>query len=123
MESIHWCTYPYFMALFLSQYPRIIRKAKRLAHLREVNRSYANALIAPPIIFVTIITRAHVHLFVQGFYFILIYKRGAVVEWSEQLDYGTESRRKVVSSRQGFAMRRLENSLCRPSSEWVPFSN
>ena len=23
----------------------------------------------------------------------------------------------------GFAMRRLENSLCRPSSKWVPFSN
>ena len=48
--------------------------------------------------------------------------RGAVVEWLEQLDYGAESRLKVVSSRLGFAMRRLENSLCRPSSEWVPFS-
>ena len=50
-------------------------------------------------------------------------RRSAVVEWFEQLDYGAESRRKVVSSRLGFAMRRLENSLCRPSSEWVPFSN
>ena len=38
--------------------------------------------------------------------------RGAVVEWLEQLDYGTESRRKVVSSRLGFTMLRLENSLC-----------
>ena len=30
---------------------------------------------------------------------------------------------KVVTSRLGFAMRRLENSLCPTSSEWVPFSN
>ena len=50
-------------------------------------------------------------------------KRGAVVEWLEQLEYGAESRRKVVSSRLGFAMRQLENSLCQPSSEWEPFSN
>ena len=28
-----------------------------------------------------------------------------------------------VSSRLGFAMRRLENSLCQPNSKWVPFSN
>ena len=28
-----------------------------------------------------------------------------------------------MSSRFGFAMRRLENSLCQPSSKWVPFSN
>ena len=35
-----------------------------------------------------------------------------MVEWLERLDYGTESRRKVVSSRLGFALRRLENSLC-----------
>ena len=28
-----------------------------------------------------------------------------------------------VSSRTGFAMRRLENSLCQPSSILVPFSN
>ena len=34
----------------------------------------------------------------------------------ERLDYDAESRRKVVSSRLGFAMRRLENSLCQPSS-------
>ena len=46
-----------------------------------------------------------------------------MVEWLERLDYGAESRRKVVSSRLDFAMRRLENSLCQPSSEWVPFSN
>ena len=34
-----------------------------------------------------------------------------MVEWLEWLDYGAESHRKVVSSRPGFAMRRLENSL------------
>ena len=34
-----------------------------------------------------------------------------MVEWLERLDKGVESRRKVVSSRLGFAMRRLENSL------------
>ena len=28
-----------------------------------------------------------------------------MVEWLEQLDYGAESRRNVVSSRLGFAMR------------------
>ena len=28
-----------------------------------------------------------------------------------------------ASSRLCLAMRRLENSLCRPSSKWVPFSN
>ena len=32
-----------------------------------------------------------------------------------------QSHRKVASSRLGFAMRRLENSLCHPSSKWVPF--
>ena len=47
--------------------------------------------------------------------------RGAVVEWYEQLDYGAESRRKVVGLRPGFAMRRLENCLCQPSNVWVPF--
>ena len=34
-----------------------------------------------------------------------------MVEWLERLDYGAESRRKVVSSRLGFATRRLENSV------------
>ena len=34
-----------------------------------------------------------------------------MAEWLEQLDYGAENRRKVVSSRLGFAMRRLESSL------------
>ena len=34
-----------------------------------------------------------------------------MVEWLERLGYGAESRRKVVSSRLGFAMRRLENSV------------
>ena len=29
----------------------------------------------------------------------------------ERLDYGAESRRKIMSLRLGFAMRRLENSL------------
>ena len=46
-----------------------------------------------------------------------------MIEFLEQLDYGAASRRKVVSSRLGFAMRQLENSLCRPSSEWIPFVN
>ena len=45
-----------------------------------------------------------------------------VVEWLERLGYGAKSRRKVVSSRAGFAMLRLENSLCPLSSKWVPFS-
>ena len=40
-----------------------------------------------------------------------------------RLDYGAESHRKVVSLRLGFTMRRLQNSLCQPSSEWVPFLN
>ena len=44
-----------------------------------------------------------------------------MVEWLYWLDYGAESRHKVVSSGLGFAMRQLENSLCQPSSEWVPF--
>ena len=34
-----------------------------------------------------------------------------VVEWLERLDYGAESRRKVVSSGLGFAMRRLKETL------------
>ena len=46
-----------------------------------------------------------------------------MVECFERQDYGTKSRSKVVSSRLGFAMRRLENSPCQRSSEWVPFSN
>ena len=46
-----------------------------------------------------------------------------MVEWLEWLDYGADSLPKVVSSRLGFAMRRSENSLCQPSSEWVPFLN
>ena len=49
-------------------------------------------------------------------------KRGAVVEWLEWLGYGAESRRKVVSSRRGFAIRLLENFLCQPSSKLVTFS-
>ena len=57
------------------------------------------------------------------FSFSQCYHRGAVVEWLVRLGYGAESRRKVVSSRLGFAMRRLKNSLCQPSSKWVPFSN
>ena len=44
-----------------------------------------------------------------------------MVEWVERLDYGAESRRKVVSSRLGFTMRRLENSLCPPNRKWVLF--
>ena len=36
-----------------------------------------------------------------------------MVEWFEQLDHGAESRRNVVRSRLGFAVRRLENSVDR----------
>ena len=43
-----------------------------------------------------------------------------MVEWLDRLDYAAESRRKVVSSRLGFAMRRLENSV---NPEVEPFSN
>ena len=49
-------------------------------------------------------------------------KRGVIVKWLELLN-GAGTRHKVVSSRLGFAMRQLENSLCQPSSKWVPFSN
>ena len=35
-----------------------------------------------------------------------------MVEWLEQLDYGVESRRKVVNLRLGLDMQGLENSLC-----------
>ena len=34
-----------------------------------------------------------------------------MVKWLERLDYGAESRHKVVSSRLGFAMLQLENSV------------
>ena len=50
-------------------------------------------------------------------------KRGVLVKWLEQLDYSAESCLKVVNSRLGFVMLGLENSLCQPSSQWVPFSN
>ena len=46
-----------------------------------------------------------------------------MVEWLEWLGYDGESRRKDVSSRLGFAMPRLENSLCQPGSKLVSFSN
>ena len=49
--------------------------------------------------------------------------RGAVVEWLEWLGYCAESHRKVASSRLTVAIRRLEKSLCQPSSKWVPSSN
>ena len=50
-------------------------------------------------------------------------QRGAVAEWLEWLGYCAESHRKVVSSQLTVAIRQLENSLCQPSSKWVPFSN
>ena len=53
----------------------------------------------------------------------LITQRGTMLEWIERLEYDAESCHKVVSSRLGFSMQQLENSLCQPSSEWVPFSN
>ena len=34
-----------------------------------------------------------------------------MAEWLDVLGYGAESRRKVVSSRLGLALRRLENNL------------
>ena len=43
--------------------------------------------------------------------YIIVLERGTVVECLKQLGYGAESRRKFVSSRLGFAMRQLENSL------------
>ena len=43
--------------------------------------------------------------------YIFFLEKCVVVEWFERLDYGAESRRKVVSLRLGFAMRRLENSV------------
>ena len=49
--------------------------------------------------------------------------RGAVVEWLQRLGCDAESRRQVVSSRLGLALRRPENSLSKPSSKSVPFSN
>ena len=44
-----------------------------------------------------------------------------MVEWLERLKYDAESHRKVVSLSLGSAIQRLENSLCQPSSKWVPF--
>ena len=44
-----------------------------------------------------------------------------IVKWLEWLDHGAESRHKVVNLRLGFIM--LENSLCQPSTKWVPFLN
>ena len=59
----------------------------------------------------------------KSYFRVKYQERGFVVKWLERLDYGAESHHKVVGSRLGFAMRRLENSLCQPTSEWVPFSN
>ena len=42
---------------------------------------------------------------------LVAFQIGAMVKWSEQLDYGAESHRKVVTSRLGFTVQRLENSL------------
>ena len=36
---------------------------------------------------------------------------------------GSDMVQEVVSRLQGLAMRQLENSLCLPSSKWVPVSN
>ena len=38
-----------------------------------------------------------------------------MVKWLERLDYGAESRRKVVSPRLGFAMRLLETLYVNPA--------
>ena len=47
----------------------------------------------------------------------------AVAEWLERLGYAAESRRKVVSSRLGFAMRRLKTLSVNPAVNWHLFSN
>ena len=41
--------------------------------------------------------------------------RGAVVEWSKRLGYGGDSRRKVVSSNPGFAIRQQETFSVSPA--------
>ena len=46
-----------------------------------------------------------------------------MIEWLERIGYGAESSRKVVSSRLGFAIRRLENSLYQHRGKKVYFSN
>ena len=48
--------------------------------------------------------RQYINFFKLQNFDTLDMKREAV-EWLEQLDYGAESRRKVMSSRLGFAMR------------------
>ena len=42
-----------------------------------------------------------------------------MVRWLDWLGYRAESHQKVVSLRLGFTIRRLENSVCQPSSKWV----
>ena len=53
----------------------------------------------------------------------LNHRKGALVEWLERLCCSAKSCWNVVSLRLGFATRRLENTLCQPSSIRVPFSN
>ena len=75
-------------------------------------------------IFLNIFSHSNAHfifLYFEVYYFVV--ERGVVVGWLDRLDYGAENRRKVVSSSLGFAMRRLEHSLCQPSSKRVPFMN
>lgn len=52
---------------------------------------------------------------------LLPHEKGAIVEWLKTLGCGAESRRKVVTTRLGFAIRQLEN--CQPSRKWISFSN
>ena len=42
-----------------------------------------------------------------------------MTEWLEWLGHGAETCHKVVSSRLGFAMQQLENSLCQQSSTFL----
>ena len=58
----------------------------------------------------------------------MILQDNVVIEWLERLGYGAESRRKVVSSRLGFAIRWLENSLSahqyrKNSKNWDTWNN
>ena len=51
------------------------------------------------------------------------YARGGVVKLVRAAWLWCRKSPQSVSSRLGFAMQRLENSLCQPSSKWIPFLN
>ena len=59
-------------------------------------------IFIPQIYKTVLLCNSAIKCFLGFFSFKAITKRGAMVEWSEQLGYGAESRRKVVSLRLGF---------------------